>query len=482
MHKHASLALALAVVLAASGCATLVPATPEAQAGIPAEWPLPATTAEGAVSNDGTTPTATVADVGWRDFFADPRLEEVVALALDNNRDLRVAILNVERARAQYRIQRADRMPSIGAEASMERVGGDIPVSEQYTAGVGLAAFELDLFGRVRNMSEAALQQYLATGEAQRSAQLSLVAEVANVWLTLAADQEQLRLSQAALETYRQTLGLSEKRYELGATSALQLEQVRVQVAGARADVERLAAQVQQDRHALELLAGARVDAALLPDASIGPVTGLASVPAGLHADVLLRRPDVMAAEHRLLAANANIGAARAAFFPSITLTGSVGSMSSEFSGLFESGTRVWSFVPRINLPIFQGGRLKSALGMATADRDIALAQYEGAIQSGFREVADALVLSESLAAQVAARQELVDAATRAERLATARYEAGVDSHLVQLDAQRTLYAAQQALVATRLAEQANRVGLYRVLGGGWPEAGTDLAVQRPGD
>ena len=477
MSKRTRLVLAMAAVLAASGCATLVPATPVAQPGIPAAWPMPETTAPAAgVAADGTA-TRPVADIGWREFFADPRLQEVVALSLENNRDLRVAVLNVERARAQYRIQRADRLPSIGAEAAMERVGGDIPVSEQYTAGVGLAAFELDLFGRVRNLSEAALQQYLATDEARRAAQLSLVAEVAGAWLALAADQEQLRLSQAALETYRQTLDLSTKRYELGATSALELEQVRTQVAGARADVERLSGQVARGRNALDLLAGAPLDASLLPDASIGPVTGLAAVPAGLDAQVLLRRPDVMAAEHRLLAANANIGAARAAFFPSITLTGSVGSASDELSGLFDGGTRVWSFIPRITLPIFQGGRLRAALGVAEADRDIALAQYEGAIQSGFREVADALALSESLARQVEARQELLEAATRAEALARARFEAGVDSYLSQLDAQRTLYAAEQALVATRLAEQANRVTLYRVLGGGWREGGASAGA-----
>ncbi|MGY0612769.1 efflux transporter outer membrane subunit [Luteimonas sp. A501] len=486
MSKHASLALALAAVLAASGCATLVPATPAAQAGIPAAWPMPEVTAGDAKSaardadaagvdargpgSTGAMASRPMADIGWRDFFADARLEGVVALALDNNRDLRVAILNVERARSQYRIQRADRLPSIGAEAMLERVGGDIPVTEQYTAGIGLAAFELDLFGRVRNLGESALQHYLATEEAQRAAQLSLVAEVAGTWLALAADQEQLRLSEAALATYRQTLDLSTQRFELGATSALELEQVRTQVAGARVDVERLAGQVAQDRNALNLLAGAQVDAALLPDARVGPVTGLAAVPGGLDAEVLLRRPDVIAAEHRLLAASANIGAARAAFYPSITLTGSVGSASDELSGLFDGGTRLWSFIPRINLPIFQGGRLKAALGMATADRDIALAQYEQAIQSGFREVADALVLSQTLAAQVAAQQDLVDAATRAESLARVRFEAGFDSYLSQLDAQRTLYSAQQALVATRLAEQANRVTLYRVLGGGWLE------------
>ena len=257
MNKHARLALALAAVLAASGCATLVPATPEAQAGIPATWPMPEVTpVAGAASADGGA--LPVADIGWRDFFADPRLEQVVALALHNNRDLRVAILNVERARAQYRIQRADRLPSLGASVEMERVGGDIPVSETYTAGVGLAAFELDLFGRVRNLGEAALQQYLATEEAQRSAQLSLVAEVANAWLTLAADQEQLRLSQQALGTYEETLELTGRRYELGATSALEVEQVRTQVATARTDVERLKGQVARDLALEPLDVGAR--------------------------------------------------------------------------------------------------------------------------------------------------------------------------------------------------------------------------------
>jgi multidrug efflux system outer membrane protein len=483
MNKHARLTLALATVLVASGCATLVPAVPKADAGIPAAWPLPETTASHPAGAE-TPAGLPMADIGWRDFFADPRLEQVVALALDNNRDLRVAILNVERARAQYRIRRADRLPSLGAEAMMERVGGDIPVSETYTAGVGLAAFELDLFGRVRNLSESALQQYLATEEAQRAAQLSLVAEVAGAWLALAADQEQLRLSEQALDTYLQTLDLTTKRHELGATSALEVEQVRTQVATARTDVERLKGQVARDRNALDLLAGAQLDASLLPaaDARVAPVTGIAAVPAGLDAQVLLRRPDVIAAEHRLLAANANIGAARAAFFPSISLTGSIGSASDELSGLFDSGTRVWSFMPRINLPIFQGGRLRAGLGMATADRDIALAEYEKAIQSGFRDVADALVQAESLSKQVRAQQDLVDAATRAEELARVRYEAGVDSHLVRLDAQRTLYGAQQALVATRLAEQANRVTLYRVLGGGWrADSAAPLAAETAG-
>ena len=474
MHKPMHATLALAVALVVSGCATLVPATPEAAPAIPVEWPMPATTPagqEGAFAPaDPAIAALPMADVGWRDFLADPALEAVVAQALENNRDLRVAILNVERARSQYRIQRADRLPSLGANATMERAGGDVPVSEAYVAGVGLAAFELDLFGRVRNLSEAALQQYLATAEAQRGTQLSLVAEVVGVWLALASDQEQLRLAESALETYERTFALTTQRQALGATSALEVEQVRTQVEGTRSDVARLQGQVAMDRNALDLLAGAPVAAELLPLRDSGAVVGISALPAGLPAAALLRRPDVIAAEHRLHAASANIGAARAAFFPSISLTGSVGSASDELSGLFDGGTRVWSFIPQINLPIFQGGRLRAGLGVANAERDIALAQYEQAIQAGFREVADALAQADALARQVRAQEALVDAATRAESLAQARHDAGLDSSLVRLDAQRTLYATQQALVATRMAEQRNRVTLYKVLGGGWQE------------
>lgn len=470
MRKHASLVLALAAVLAASGCATLVPATPEAQAGIPAEWPIPATTAEAAAAADGATVVA--ADVGWRDFFTDPRLEDVVGLALDNNRDLRVAILNVERARAQYRIQRADRVPNFGVYGQMERMGGDMPVSEQYTAGLGMAAFELDLFGRVRNLSEGALQQYLATAESQRSAQLALVAEVAQAWLTLAADREQLRIAEATLETRDESMRLAQAQFDLGAVSQLVVDQARTQVESTRVEVARLKGQVARDRNALNLLAGTQLEERLLPEGMVDDIAGLTAVPAGLPAEVLLRRPDIIAAEHRLLGASASIGAARAAFFPSISLTGSIGSASTELSDLFESGTKVWSFIPQINIPIFQGGRLRSALGMATADRDIALAEYEKAIQSGFREVADALALSETLAEQLRASEALLEAATSAERLAELRYQRGLDSNLERLDAQRSLYSAQQQLVSVWLAEQANRVALYKALGGGWPQEG----------
>ncbi|MGH8072709.1 MAG: efflux transporter outer membrane subunit [Lysobacter sp.] len=469
MTKPLITSLAMATSLFVAGCSTLQPPLPEAAPSIPAEWPLPATTP---VAADGTG--TITADIGWRDFFADPRLDELVAQALANNRDLRVAVLNVERARSQYGIQRADRLPSLGAEVSMTRSGGDnLDVSESYSASAGIAGFELDLFGRVHNLSQAALQRYFATDEARRSAQLSLIAEVANTWLALAADRELLSIAQATFASQEASFKLTEQRHDLGAVSGLDVSQARTVVETARSDVARFEGQVAQDRNALALLVGGPVDPSLLPDAFTPEVSGLARLPAGLPSEVLLRRPDVLAAEYRLRAANADIGAARAAFFPSISLTGSVGSTSDDLSGLFNGGNGIWSFIPQINIPIFQGGRLKSALGVATADRDIALAEYEKSIQSGFREVSDALALSRTLAEQRTAQEALVAAATRAHELSQARYDAGQDSYLILLDAQRTLYAARQSLVATQLAEQANRVTLYRVLGGGWNESGT---------
>jgi multidrug efflux system outer membrane protein len=354
----------------------------------------------------------------------------------------------------------------------MTRTGGAGPLSETYTADLAITEFELDLFGRVRNLSEAALQRYFAQEEARRGAQLALGAAVANTYLTLAADQEQLRVARSTLRTREESHTLTEKRYELGAVSALDLSQSRTQVEAARAGVARFAGQVAQSSNALQLLVGAPVPPALLPTSFGASLTGLAPLPAGLPSDVLLRRPDVMAAEHQLRAANADIGAARAAFFPSITLTGATGSVSDELSGLFDAGTRAWAFIPQVTVPIFQGGRLRAGLAAATAGRDIALAQYEGAIQAGFREVADALALTGTLEAQRAAQQATVDAATEADRLSRARYEAGRDSYLVLLEAQRTLYLAQEALVLTQLAEQANRVTLYKALGGGWKETG----------
>jgi multidrug efflux system outer membrane protein len=475
--------LAFAVLLA--GCMTLEPPLPAAQPEIPAEWPLPpTTTAAPAPAAERTAPYPAVADIGWRDFFADSRLEELIARALDHNRDLRVAVLNIERARALYRIQRADLLPSVDANAALSRRGGDASAGlgagvagagagagarDLYSVSVG-ADFEIDLFGRVRSLSEAALRQYFAQEEARRAAQLSLIAEVASAFLTLAADRELLRVASATLANQEAAFRLTQRRHELGAVSGLDLSQARTTVETARADEARFTGQVAQDTNALALLVGAPLDPALLPQDLAGPLSTIAAIPSGLSSEVLLRRPDVLRAEQVLRAANANIGAARAAFFPSIRLTGSAGTVSTELSRLFGSGTFAWTFMPGIDVPIFQGGRLRAGVEASEAERDIALAQYERAIQAGFREVADALALSRTLSDRLQAQQSLLAAAAEAHRLSRARYEAGRDSFLVLLDAQRTLYAAEQGLVAARLAEQANRVVLYKALGGGWRE------------
>lgn len=466
--------LALAISLLVSGCAVLEPTLPEAEPGIPAEWPQSPLNQEGtaAVSAEDAKSATAVADIGWRDFFADENLKELIAQALENNRDLRVATLNVERVRAQYRIQRADRLPSVNAIGAWQRSGGDHNTNpdDLYSVQLGVAQFELDLFGRVRNLSEAALQQFFAQEEARRSVQLTLIAEVANAYLALAADRERLKVAEETLRTYEESYALSQRRYELGALSALELVQAETEVASARADVARYQGSVAQSANALNLLVGAPVPEQLLPTGLLDQVAGLTPLPAGLPSEVLLRRPDIQSAEYQLRSANASIGAARAAFFPSITLTGNIGFASDELSGLFNTGNRVWSFMPQINIPIFQAGRLQGALEVATASRDIALAQYERSIQAGFREVADALALAQTLAQQSKAQEAVLEAARRADALAEARYRAGQDSYLVRLDAQRVLYGAQQGLVAIRQAEQANRVTLYRVLGGGWQE------------
>jgi multidrug efflux system outer membrane protein len=473
-------ALATTLVVALGGCGALEPRVPDAQPQIPVQWPLPPTTALPAATAVPSLSTATppaaiatstaAADIGWRDFFTDPKLQELIRLSLDSNRDLRVAVLNVERARELYGIQRSERVPSISANASLVRQGGDVPVTESYTANLAATQFELDLWGRVRSLSKSALEQYFAQDAARRSAQLSLIAAVANTYLTLAADREQQRLSRATLQTREESFTLTLKRHDLGAVSALDVYQARTQTESARADAARYAGQVAQDLDALALLVGAPVPAELLPNRFERDATGLDPLPAGVPSEVLLRRPDVLQAEHTLRAANASIGAARAAFFPTITLTGTVGTASTELSSLFDSGTSAWSFIPQVSLPIFQGGRLRAGLGVASADRDIALARYEQAIQQGFREVSDALALTTALTDQRIALEQLVEAAQHAEDLSIARYEAGRDSYLTRLDSQRTLYVSQQALITTRLAEQSNRVTLYKVLGGGWQE------------
>ncbi|KAG1402915.1 hypothetical protein G6F59_012828 [Rhizopus arrhizus] len=318
----------------------------------------------------------------------------------------------------------------VAVTGQMQRQGTDAGVTEQFTAGVGVAEFELDLFGRVRNLSEAALQQYFAVAANRRNAQLSLVAETATAWLTYGADAQRLKIADATLKTYEDSLRLAEARHERGGSSALELTQTRTLVETARTDAARLRGQLAQDRNALALLAGGQLDASLLPDSIEPQLLALAPPPAGLPSDVLLQRPDIMAAEHQLLAANANIGAARAAFFPSISLTGSIGSGSSELSNLFDSGTRVWSFLPKITLPIFQGGKLRANLANTDAQYDLAVANYNQAVLDALRDVADQVNAVRSLAQQAHAQQQAVDTARAAFDLAQQRYRAGIGSYL----------------------------------------------------
>lgn len=478
----------LAGAAALAGCASLAPPVPAPHPGVPKTFPPPPVAASpagsagsavgaaaGVAANArGTTPAAggAVTPLAWREFFVNPVLQKLIEEALANNRDLRVGVLNVERARAQYRIQRAHRLPTISAVVAESRMGGgsSAPLApDTYTVGVGLSDFEIDLFGRVRELSRAALEQYFALDATQRAARLALVGEVANAWLTLGADRELLDVSRETLKSQQESYDLTRRQHDLGAVSGLDVAQAQTTVASARADVARFTGQVAADRDALVLLVGQPIEAQRLPD-SLVSATALAPLPSPLSSDVLLRRPDVIAAEYALRSANADIGAARAAFFPSITLTTSAGTISSELSGLFHGGSGFWSFSPQINLPIFDPGRLQGNLDVARANEKIALAQYEKAIQSSFREVADGLALAQTLAEQQRAQQTLVDAAARAHALSQERYRAGRDSYLVLLDAQRTLYAAQQALIGTRLAAETNHVALYTALGGEWSE------------
>ena len=461
MSRNTTLSLMLAA-LWLGGC-TLAPTYERPAAPVPAAWQVPGEGQQAA------------AEVEWQAFFSDQRLRDVITQALASNHDLRVSAANIEKARAQYQIQRAALLPAVNASASetasrtpaaMSPSGRDT-ISHTYSAGVGFAAWELDVFGRVRSLKDQALAQYLALEETQRSVELSLVAEVANVWLTLAADRERLDLAAATLQAQREALALVERRLEVGTASALDLAQARTVVESARYDVARYTTAVAQDENLLTLLVGSQVPAEWLPASLPEQVSTLAELPAGLPADTLLARPDVRAAEQQLIAANANIGAARAAFFPRISLTASTGFASPELSDLFQAGSRTWSFVPQITLPIFNAGANRAALNAAEAGRDAQLAQYEKAIQSAFREVADALVARANLGEQLDAQQALNEAASEALKLSRARYEKGVSAYLAVLDSQRSEYAARQGLVAARQAQHANFITLYKVLGGG---------------
>jgi multidrug efflux system outer membrane protein len=447
-----------------AGCATtLAPSYQQPAAPVATQWPSEA-------------PDMALQDIHWQSLFADPELRRIVQLALDNNRDLRVASLNIEKAHAQYRIQRSQLLPQVGASvagnsgrtpASVSTTGTDV-VGHAYSAGFGVSAWELDLFGRLRSLKDQALQQYLATEATQHAARLGLIAGVADAYLNLAADGEQLALARQTLLSREEAHNLQRALREAGNASDLTLRQTEAELEAARDQVLVLESTVATDRNALELLVGAPLPVDLRPDAPLEAMLAQQEIPAGLPSDLLQRRPDILAAEHALIAANANIGAARASFFPSISLTGSVGRASDSLSSLFDGGNRAWSFAPQINLPIFSGGRLRASLKVAKVEREIAVADYERSIQSAFREVADALAVRASLAGRLRAQQAQVEAAKSAYTMVQTRYDNGVSSYLEVLDAQRTLFAAQQQWIGTRMARQANLVALYKALGGDW--------------
>ncbi|WP_242122926.1 efflux transporter outer membrane subunit [Sphingobium sp. Sx8-8] len=434
--------------------------------------PVPQESPQGASYGGADGQAIVPADTAWKAFFVDPRLARVIQTALDNNRDLRVALANVEQARAQYKVQRADLLPT--AAASGGATFQDTPFSQVgsgridiYQAQVGVSAWEIDLFGRVRNLTKAAQEQYFASIENRNAAQTALIAEVANAWLAMAADQERLKIARDLEKAFGQTLELTRARFAKGIASELEVRQAQTSHDQARSDIAQATTLVAQDQNALNLLAGTTVPVEDLPAAMPEGDVTLANLPADLPSTALLRRPDIMAAEHQLLAANANIGAARAAFFPRISLTAAFGTMSFGLSNLFKSGSDYWSVAPSASLPIFDFGRNQGNLRYARASYDAMVATYEKSVQTGFREVADALARRGTMTAQLEAQASLRDAARVGYRLSEARFRAGVDGFLTTLDAQRTLYNAEQNLLATRLTRATNMVELYRAMGGG---------------
>ena len=425
--------------------------------------------------------TATVPELALADWVQDERLRQLLQQALNQSRNLQQAVLNVERARALYGVSQASQLPGIGlsSQAARSRTSADLSssgqsvVQNQFTVQLGLTAFELDFWGRVRNLSEAALQQYLAQADVQQNVRLTVVGDVVQAWLNLAADQQRLRLAQDTLAAREKAYGLTQRMHELGATSGLVLAQNQTTVDTARLDLAAYTSQVAKDRHALELLAGGPVATALLPGPGDGldhQVSALIDAPAALASTVLLRRPDIRAAEHQLRAMNANIGSARANFFPRINLTAAIGTGSRALSALFDGGNGTWSVAPGLSLPIFDGGANRANLRVAEVDRDLAVNGYDRAVQGAFREVADALAERLTWQDRLTAATSLVDANQRSLDLSNARFKAGTDNYLSVLDAQRSLYLAQQQLISLRLAEQINRVALYKALGGDAPQ------------
>lgn len=461
-----------------SGC-SMIPAYERPAAPVAAQFP-------GEQGSADASPAVPAADIQWQDFFADAKLKQLLAAALQNNRDLRIAVLNIEQARAQFQIRRADQLPTLSAALAGSRQATGVSGNDAgnsvstYSAGLGITAYELDFFGRVASLKEAALAQYLATQEGRKTAQISLIGSVANTYLAILADDELLSITQQTLSTRQASYQLAKLRFEGGVASELDLRSAQSLLETANTALAQQTRQRALSENALTLLVGQSLSGDLAVNSGKAlDSTALQDVPAGLPSDLLVRRPDIRQAEQQLIAANANIGAARAAFFPRIALTTTAGSASSRLSGLFQSGTWGWTLAPQLLLPIFDAGRNQAGLDSSKAGQAIAVASYEKAIQTAFKEVADALAGRATYAEQLRASQAQATAEAVRYRLADLRYQNGVASQLDQLDAQRALFAARQAVVQTRLAQLQSQVTLYKVLGGGWKdEAGVVSAPQ----
>jgi multidrug efflux system outer membrane protein len=463
-------ALCAAALLAA--CSTMAPEYQRPAAPVAPDFP-----SGPAYKHAGGPGALPASQVGWRDFMRDPRLQRLVEIALQNNRDLRVAALNVREAQAQYRIQRAGLLPQVSAfaDASHARtpaslsITGQPVIAHEYQAGIS-AAWEIDFFGRVQSLSDSALQQYFATAHARQAAEILLVSQVADQYLALLAFDEQLDVTRETLASAEASYNIVKLQFDTGTAPELALQQARSVLEQANAN---LAAQMRlraQAENALVLLLGQPLPDDLPPVVRLSEQQLLNDIPGGLPSDLLERRPDILQAEALLRAENANIGAARAAFFPRISLTGSLGSASAALSGLFGAGSLAWAFVPSVTLPIFQGGAPRASLDLATLQKDVGIAQYEKAIQTAFREVADGLAGRGTFDDQVAAQERYTATQQRSLELSLFRYRNGVDNYLQVLTAQTGLYNAELALVAARVQRLTNLVDLYRALGGGWIE------------
>ena len=480
-----SIVLTVAAVAVLSAC-TMEPhySRPAAVGPVPATWNGNAA---------GKADTASMADTGWRQFFPDPVLQRLIELALANNRDLRVAVLNVQAAQAQYRIQRADLFPTveasgveeierypagvIGSSSTSGSSGGSstpVPGGQTirfYEVGIGFTSYEIDLFGKIRSLKHEALEKYFQTAETQRSSQLTLVAEVASAYLAILADESILKVTRDTLDSQTASYKLIKQSLDAGTTTELALKQAATTVDTARANLAEYTRQAAQDRNALMILIGVPIPEDISFTTDINAENLSAEVPVGIPSDVLARRPDVLAAEHQLRAANADIGAARAAFFPSILLTAQAGTASTQLSGLFKTGSGAWTFSPQINLPLFTGGANLANLDLSKIEKNVDVAQYEKALQTAFREVDDALAARNTLDEQLSAQRALLDDSSESYRLAEMRFRNGIDSFLPVLDAQRALYSAQLDVVSLELLRLQNMATLYKALGGGMKES-----------